>query len=60
MRIDTIWIAEFASAGWLESLGDYIDEEDRASFISVTEKNKCLSVQLIRHTLGCQYRSLIL
>ena len=38
MRIDTIWIAEFASAGWLESLGDYIDEEDRASFISVTEK----------------------
>ena len=38
MRIDTIWIAEFASAGWLESLGNYIDEEDRASFISVTEK----------------------
>ncbi|MBI2469705.1 MAG: ABC transporter substrate-binding protein [Planctomycetes bacterium] len=38
MRIDTIWIAEFASAGWLESLGKYIDKEDRASFIPVTEK----------------------
>ncbi|MFO0794498.1 MAG: ABC transporter substrate-binding protein [Candidatus Brocadiaceae bacterium] len=38
MRIDTIWVAEFASAGWLESLGKYIDKEDRASFISVTEK----------------------
>jgi len=38
MRIDTIWIAEFASAGWLESLEGYVDPEDRASFISVTEK----------------------
>src|SRR3972149_6524327 len=38
MRIDTIWIAEFASAGWLESLEDYINPEDRASFIPVTEK----------------------
>lgn len=38
IRIDTIWVAEFASAGWLESLGKYIDKEDRASFISVTEK----------------------
>ena len=38
MRIDTIWIAEFASAGWLESLEGCINPEDRASFIPVTEK----------------------
>ena len=38
MRIDTIWIAEFASAGWLESLEGCINSEDRASFIPVTEK----------------------
>ena len=38
MRIDTIWVAEFASAGWLESLEGYINPEDRASFIPVTEK----------------------
>src|SRR3989339_1196556 len=38
MRIDTIWIAEFASAGWLESLDDCINPEDRTSFIPVTEK----------------------
>jgi len=38
MRIDTIWIAEFASAGWLESLEGYINPEDRASFIPVMEK----------------------
>jgi len=38
MRIDTIWIAEFASAGWLASLEGCINPEDRASFIPVTEK----------------------
>ncbi|MBV6519876.1 MAG: hypothetical protein DCC43_11520 [Candidatus Brocadia sp.] len=38
MRIDTTWIAEFASAGWLESLDNYLNKEDRASFIPVTEK----------------------
>ena len=38
VRIDTIWVAEFASAGWLESLEGCINPEDRASFIPVTEK----------------------
>lgn len=38
MRIDTIWVAEFASAGWLESLEGYINPEERTSFIHVTEK----------------------
>lgn len=38
VRIDTIWIAEFTSAGWLESLDDYINAEDRTSFIPILEK----------------------
>ncbi len=38
VRIDTIWIAEFASAGWLEPLDDYITAENRASFIPILEK----------------------
>ncbi|MDR4508302.1 MAG: ABC transporter substrate-binding protein [Candidatus Brocadiaceae bacterium] len=38
MRIDTIWLAEFASARWIEPLDAFITGEDRASFIPVTEK----------------------
>lgn len=38
MRIDTIWIAEFASAGWLESLENCMNKEDRTSFLPVTEE----------------------
>jgi multiple sugar transport system substrate-binding protein len=38
MRIDTIWIAEFASADWLESLEGYITPGNRASFVPVMEK----------------------
>lgn len=38
VRIDTIWIAEFASAGWLESLESYLTAENRASFIPIIEK----------------------
>jgi multiple sugar transport system substrate-binding protein len=38
MRIDTIWFAEFASAGWLASLEGHINPEERTSFIPVTEK----------------------
>jgi len=46
MRIDTIWVAEFASAGWLESLEGCINPEDRASFIPVTEKTDVFRRQL--------------
>ena len=46
MRIDTIWVAEFASAGWLESLEGCINSEDRASFIPVTEKTDVFRRQL--------------
>lgn len=38
MRIDTIWIAEFASAGWLKSLENCLNKEDRTSFLPVTEE----------------------
>jgi len=38
MRIDTIWIAEFASAGWLEPMDSYINLDQRESFIQVIEK----------------------
>ncbi len=38
MRLDTIWIAEFASAGWLEPLDNYLNKKDWASFIPVAEK----------------------
>ncbi|OOP55242.1 MAG: hypothetical protein AYP45_15920 [Candidatus Brocadia carolinensis] len=38
MRIDTIWIAEFASAGWLESLENCLNKEERMSFLPVTEE----------------------
>lgn len=38
MRIDTIWIAEFASAGWLESLEDCMNKTDRTSFLPVMEE----------------------
>ncbi len=46
MRIDTIWIAEFASAGWLKSLENCINKEDRASFIPVTEKTNVFQCDL--------------
>lgn len=39
MRIDTIWIAEFASARWLEPLDSFISSEQRASFIPIIERN---------------------
>ncbi|MFN3531279.1 MAG: extracellular solute-binding protein, partial [Candidatus Brocadia sp.] len=38
IRIDTIWVAEFASAGWLEPLDPYINQAQRESFIPVIEK----------------------
>lgn len=38
MRIDTIWIPEFASAHWIEPLNAYINSKERGAFIPVTEK----------------------
>ncbi len=38
VRIDTIWIAEFAAAGWLEPLGDYLPAEDATAFIPITDE----------------------
>ncbi len=38
VRIDTIWIAEFAAAGWLEPLKNYISAEDAIAFIPITDK----------------------
>lgn len=38
MRIDTIWIPEFASAHWLEPLNAYINRKERSAFIPITEK----------------------
>lgn len=38
MRIDTIWIPEFASAHWLEPLNAYINRKERGAFIPITEK----------------------
>ncbi len=38
LSIDTTWIAEFASAGWLEPLGNYISRRNRNAFIPVTNK----------------------
>ncbi|WKZ17729.1 MAG: HAD-IC family P-type ATPase [Candidatus Jettenia sp. CY-1] len=37
MRIDTIWIAEFASARWLEPLETYINPGYKASFIPIID-----------------------
>lgn len=38
MRIDTIWIAEFASARWLEPLETYINPRYKTSFIPIIDK----------------------
>jgi len=38
LRIDTIWLAEFASAKWIEPLDSYINARDRKAFIPVIEK----------------------
>ncbi|NUN23412.1 MAG: HAD-IC family P-type ATPase [Candidatus Jettenia caeni] len=38
LRVDTIWIAEFASAGWLEPLETYINPGYKASFIPIIDK----------------------
>lgn len=38
LSIDTTWTAEFASAGWLEPLGNYISRRSRNGFIPVTNK----------------------
>ncbi|MDN3515045.1 MAG: ABC transporter substrate-binding protein [Candidatus Brocadia sp.] len=46
MRIDTIWVAEFASACWLESLDSFINSEQRGSFIPIIEKNNVLRNKL--------------
>ncbi|MDK2990883.1 MAG: trehalose/maltose transport system substrate-binding protein [Clostridiales bacterium] len=32
-RLDIIWPAEFAAAGWVEPLDDYFTEEERAKFL---------------------------
>ncbi|HJW85850.1 MAG TPA: ABC transporter substrate-binding protein [Candidatus Brocadiaceae bacterium] len=39
MRIDTIWVAEFASACWLEPLDSSLTTGQRGSFIPIIEKN---------------------
>lgn len=46
MRIDTIWVAEFASARWLEPLDTSITTEQRASFIPIIEKNNVFKNKL--------------
>lgn len=46
VRIDTIWIAEFASAGWLEPLDSYINIDYRKSFIPVTGKTNVFRSKL--------------
>lgn len=46
MRIDTIWIAEFASAQWLEPLEAYCDEDFLTSFIPITKKTNVFSGRL--------------
>jgi multiple sugar transport system substrate-binding protein len=38
LRIDTIWVAEFASAGWLEPLDTLISVRNRAAFIPITKR----------------------
>lgn len=39
MRLDTIWVAEFASARWLETLDASLTTGQRDSFIPIIEKN---------------------
>ncbi len=38
LTIDTTWTAEFASAGWLEPLGNYVNRKRGDTFIPVTNK----------------------
>ncbi|MCF6147569.1 MAG: ABC transporter substrate-binding protein [Candidatus Kuenenia sp.] len=46
MRIDTIWIPEFASANWLEPLDSLLSAEERNSFIPITEKTNVFNRNL--------------